>query len=81
MLTVAWCLLAGLLCGTVSAAPYYEMSAPYRFSTGGATFRGSVDVATGALLIRAPIATIFSRVPITAAWLYNSQDASDGPLG
>jgi hypothetical protein len=32
-------------------------------------------------LIRAPIGTVFARVPIAAAWLYNSQDATNGPLG
>jgi hypothetical protein len=81
------CTLASLLCGTAHAQSYYETGRPYRLGCGGASFGGvgnvsaSVDVATGAVQIHAPLSTIPSLVPISGGWIFTSQDGSTGPLG
>jgi hypothetical protein len=78
-----WLTLAAsaALGNAAKSAPYYEAAPPYRFGTGGASLRGSVDVATGAFRIQEKLATLTGRVPGVAAWFYNSQDATNGPLG
>lgn len=75
------CLIGSLFGSSASAASYFEGGRSYYFSSGEAQFGHSVDVASGALQLRQSLGTLPGRMPISCGWLYNAQDATDGPLG
>jgi YD repeat-containing protein len=79
-------MLAGAAAALVAAAParaasYYEANAPVRMGTSGGTAPGSVDIASGAFLMQQSLTTLKGRIPVQLGWFYNSQDATNGPLG
>ncbi len=72
-------LVAGLSGVPATAASYYEDSPTFHHGTGAARFGGgSVDVATGAVMISATLGSIKSpaRVPIPGGFVFVSQDGT-----
>jgi hypothetical protein len=86
-LLVVICLTASAVGSPARASSYYEGNRPYRLGNGVVSFGGSagvsasVDVATGALQVDAPLSVMPSLVPVIGGWAYTSQDSSNGPLG
>src|SRR5215218_3411663 len=72
---------AGLLAGPARAA-VYEDNRSYFFGMGDSRCAGGlVDVPTGAVRVKFPMLKLPCRLGPEVAWLYNSQDNGDGPLG
>jgi YD repeat-containing protein len=75
-------LVGGLIASPAGANSFYETNRNYFFGMGDIRAAGgSVDVPTGAFLIRFPLHSIPGRIGHQLAWFFNSQDGSNGPLG
>src|SRR5207237_6325183 len=77
-------LAAGLIAAPAKAQSFYESNRSYFFGMGDvhtAVPGASVDVPTGALLVKFPLLPLPSRYPHQVALSFNSQEGSNGPLG